>query len=314
MAKCIVCKTHLERGTHCPRCNTDNRTWLLWQKHDPVEREDFTALLAFTKPNGHIPFVITALATFFGLLFAFTLWRDIRPSIRAIAVLITPVGCLLSVQAVYEMRREIRQNALLERARRGQGRRLSIETVSLLLPGAATAFVFALAMLLVRIDPFWNVLQWLVMTDSQNAGTTLLQRFLASLPVTSLIAYVVLSISFASASSLIVAQHYAARLNDLMPAPIFLQELLLIRVVQREAERAMRRPDAGMQNETEEPQTPGDWTWAEMRRTNSGGIELKAVSDKKRQDEDSIGAWMQRTTYVIEADCWSRIVRIVQEG
>ncbi len=314
MAKCIVCKAYFEHGGQCPRCETNNRPWMVRRKNEPVEQEGLSGLLAFTAPHAYMPFAVTALATFFGLLSLFTLWSNIKPGFRALALLMTPAGCLLSVQGIYEMRMQIRESELLREVQQGQRLGLSAKMITLLLPAMAAGLVLALTLLLVKIDVFWELVKWLALTEAQDTGNSLPEKFLAVLPFVSMIGYIALATSFTASSSLMLARCYINRLDEIVPGPIFLQEHLLVKVVQREAERAVRRPETPSVIEVNRQQAPRSWTWDEIEKMDDGGVRLTAIVKAKDQGGNTPMMQMaEDVTYVIESDPWSRITKIERQ-
>jgi hypothetical protein len=284
------------------------------RRHEPIEQEGLPGLLAFTAPHAYLPLVVTALATLFGLLLTFTLWGNIKPGFRSIALLMTPVGGLLSVQGIYEMRMQIRESELLRRVRGGRRLELSAQTITLLLPAMAAGLVLALTLLLIKIDVFWELVKWLALTKAQETGDSLPEKFLAVMPFTSIVGYVMLTISFTASSSLMLARRYINQLDRTVPGPIFLQENLLIKVVQRKAESAVRRPRTPRVIGTTRHQEPRSWTWDEMERTNDGGVRLTAVVEGEDQDgNDRMGQPAADIAYVIESDPWSRVTKIERQ-
>lgn len=312
MATCVVCDAYFERGFECPRCGTNNRDWFAWRGQSLIEQEGLRGLLAFTEPHFHLPFIITALTPPYGLLFTFSLWAGIKPGIRALVIFVAPLACLVCIQGIYEARMDIRRKELLRRTQRGwRNRGLSARAVTILLPALAIGLVVGLALLLIKVDVIWKIIKTFVLSEPPKAEENFMQKLLAVMPFISLLGYVVLSISLTTSSSLMLARRYMNQLDEFLPRPIFLQGHLLREVVQREAERAVRRPIT--------PEVIGDdlepreWIWDEMKRMDDGGIELKAIAEKKRQDEETIGDWTERTIYTIKADPWSRITQISQE-
>lgn len=72
----------------------------------------------------------------------------------------------------------------------------------------------------------------------------------------------------------------------------------------------------GKETPTGTEQEPRSWTWDEMERTVDGGIRLKAIVRAGSKTEESLTG--RRTeypiyiTYVVEADPWSRITKVVR--
>jgi hypothetical protein len=243
MANCIVCNAYTDNNDWCSRCETSNRGWHKWQQHEPVEQEGIQGLLAFIKPHVYLPLIVTILATLFGFLAIFTLWLDIKPGFRAIAWMLTPVGCLLSLQGIYEARMQIRKSELLRQVKRGWKRGISAQVVTLLLPAVAVGFVLLLTIALIQIEPLWELVKWLALVHAAETGDSLPEKFLAVLPLVSMIGYIFLTISFTAASSLMLARVYINQLNKLLPHPIFLQDQKLTMVIRKEAEIELGRLD-----------------------------------------------------------------------
>lgn len=318
MPKCVVCKGYFEHGTQCPRCSTNNRTWLRWCRHDPVEQEGLSGLLAFTEPHGYLPLVVAVLATVVGLMSAFTLWDSITPGFRALALLVTPAGCLLSVQGIYEARMQIREKELLRQVRRNRPWELSAQAITLLLPAVAGGFVLVFMLLLIKIDVFWEFVKWLVLTEAVETGETLPEKVLAVMPVTSMTAYVALAVTFTASSSLMLARGYIQRLNKVVPDPIYLQEGLLTKITQVEAERTLQRPAAVTILGGEKDASSRRWRWDEMERLDTGGICLKATvgltGEMASNPAGTPGRPSQQVIYLVKANPWGRITQVTRGG
>jgi hypothetical protein len=217
--------------------------WQLWKKHELIEQEGLRGLLAFTEPHFHLPFLITALSTFFGLLFTFTLWGDIKPGFRVLVALVTPVGCLLSLQGVYEGRLSIRRRELLRQVKRGWSKGPGISTLTVSIPAVALGLVLAFTLVLVKVDILWELVAWLALIEAPEAGGTFPEKLQAVMPFTSLIAYLALATSFTASSALMLAWQYMNQLNEFLPLPIFLQDEELTQIIRREAEVELGRLD-----------------------------------------------------------------------
>jgi len=232
-----------EGGHKCERCGADNSIWEELRMSEPVEQEGWRGIIAFTKPHCCLPFVITVLSTLLGLLAFFTLWANIKPYFRVLALLMTASGCLLSLQGVYTARLKIRQKELLRRVKRGWRRGISTQVLALLLPAGAVGTVLILTYALIRIGDLWELVKWLALISAPDMGDGLPKKVVAVLPFVSLIGCVVLAICFTASSSLLLTLRYIKRLNELLPHPLFLQGERLAQVVRREAEVELGRLD-----------------------------------------------------------------------
>jgi len=247
MAVCIVCNAYFDPGSRngawCSRCDTNNRQWLNWRRRNPVERGGLLGLLAFVRPHIYLPLIITILSGFLGLLAAFALWLDVKPGFRAVVLLITPAGCMLSLQAIYEARMRIRQREMLRQVKQGKGKGISVQMITFLLPALAVAAVLVLTLALIRIPVLWELVKWLALIHAPEGGNSLPEKFLTVLPFVSVVGYVSFAISFTASSSLMLARRYINRLNEFLPYPVFLQGEKLARIVRREAEVELGRLD-----------------------------------------------------------------------
>lgn len=247
MATCIACNAYFDpssnTGAWCSRCETNNREWLNWRRRNEVERGGWRGVLTFTKPHCYFPPAITVLSIILGLLAIFKLWADIKPGFRALATLVTPIGCLLSLQGIYEARMYIRRNEMLRRVKRGWRKGISVQVVTLLLPAVAMSAVLFLTYAVIKVDDLWELVKWLVLIEAPETGESLRERTLAVLPFVSIVGYVLLAISFTASSSMMLARRYIKRLNQFLPHPIFLQGEKLVQVARREAEVELGRLD-----------------------------------------------------------------------
>jgi hypothetical protein len=96
---------------------------------------------------------------------------------------------------------------------------------------------------LVKIDVLWELVKWLALVHPVERGASLPDKFIAVLPFTSLVGYVMLAICFTASSSLMLARRYINRLNEFLQHPIFLQDEKLAGIVRREAEVELGRLD-----------------------------------------------------------------------
>lgn len=310
-------RLHGVASFRCKRCDSDNRIWENFRAFEPIEQGGWAGIAAFTQPHIYLPLIVTALVTLLGLLSTFTLWDSIKPFFRALALLITPIGCLLTLQAAYVARKSIRENESLRRVKRGWHKGIGIKLKTLLLPAVAVGIALILTWALMSVEALWELVRWLALSKVPETGGNIIEKFLAVLPVTSLMGYVLLAISFTGASSLMLAWRYMNRLNEFLPLPIFLQDDKLARVVRREAETELGRldplvlnpdgsndawmgylqleeqatlhhllPDGiGVSGAAEGPSFPqrevwvqaGGWVWDELARTDGGGVEMKVA-------------------------------------
>lgn len=341
MPECIVCKGYYQVNSRaegndliceCQRCGADNRIWEEQRSSKAVEQGGIEGLLAFTGLCSHVPLIVVYLSFAVGLIGIGGLWSEIKLEVGLSATFVTAVVALFMVQSIYEGRHSLRENDLLMQCKgTGRGRALKIQVSTqlkaLLIPAVIAGLVLLLAYTLVQSNMVWGLSKWVFFEDrdepeakpekEQAEGeepdplNELKGRIKRASPLVSLSTYVGLSLGLVYYFSMRAARQYAGYMNQHLPPPIFLQGDLLEQVVQRKAERAMRRPIT--------PQVIGDkleprsWVWDEMKRTDDGGIELKAVVKEDYQDEDTIGRWTENTTYIVKANPWSRITSIEQE-
>jgi hypothetical protein len=138
---------------------------------------------------------------------------------------------------------QIRQSELLRQVRRGRGKGVSAQLITLLLPAVAAGFVLILTFALIKVEPLWELVKWLALVRGPDTGDSLPEKFLAVLPFVSMIGYVMFALSFTASSSLMLVRVYINRLNELLPPPIFLQDQKLAMVVRKEAEIELGRLD-----------------------------------------------------------------------
>lgn len=336
MPECIVCKGYYEGNSDdgdddlsCNRCGVDNRAWEE-QRSKVMEQGGIDGLLAFTGLSSHTPLIIAYLSFAFGWIGIGSLWSEIKLEIGLSTTIVTAIVALFMVQSIYERRHSLRENDLLMQCKgTGRGRALKIQVSTqlkaLLIPAVIAGLVLLLAYALVQSNMVWSLSKWVFFEDRDKPEAkpeedrpeeepdplnALKERIKNASPLVFMSTYVGLSLGLVYYFSMRAARQYASRMNQQLPPPIFLQGDLLERVVQREAERAMRRPIT--------PQVIGDnleprsWIWDEMKRTDDGGIELKAIVEREYQDESTIGNWTESVAYIIEADPWSRISSIKQ--
>jgi hypothetical protein len=349
MPECIVCKGYYPSGTTCPRCGSDNRSWIVWRKSEPAEREGLLGLLYFTEPHVHMPFLITALALAFGLMGIAGIWDGIILAVRLLAVAGTVGCCLLIIQGTYAGRYRLREEYLLEHVQRAGSSdkpqqipniHLSAQLRTMLIPVTVIGFVLFLNFMLIQSELLWKIARWLVLEPyDQGLVIDILppevqERMRGALPMVLLVGYVGLFPTLVYASSMTLAQGYARRMNQMLPHPIFLQGELLARVVQDEAQRHLSRELGSPAARHGPPQStaynPGEhdsdeevwqerqeWTWEELERTIGGGVKFTAwvERDGLRVEETITGQraeYPRFVSYTIEADAWGRIVRITR--
>lgn len=275
--------------------------------------------MAFTRPHFYIPFVVAGFATVMGLVLASTFWREIRPSFRSIAILVTFVGCVLSVEYYYEERRRILEREMLREMRRGWCKGLSARMQTLIMPALGAAFILFMWYATMNSANLWGLIRWFAYDSPPEIGESLPQKVLAVLPFISLVGYCVLTISFSTSSALMLARRYTKDLRNIVPQPIFLDNEALASVVRREAETELGRlsPESlypeglnhsamgYLQDQTHRhlkelpasidmpvveknsmaPQFElwihaATWTWDELERTDDGGIMMKVARDE----------------------------------
>jgi hypothetical protein len=313
MTTCIVCKAYLDSETVCPRCESDNSPWKKWQEK-PIEKGGVLGLLSFTASHLHFPFVVTALSFFVGLVGTFMLWQNIKPGVLVLVLLMTPIGCLLALQTIYALRREIHQQELLHQVRSGRAKKLGVEWVLLLILAVSLGIVMFLMLALIEVDLFRELIGWMVLSNMPEIGPSIPERFQAMLPVTSLAAYLILSIAFTTISALVLALEYSNKLSMATPRPIFLQEALLVGIVQREAERLVCRSAVNLSDpDRDRGQEVRQWKWDEMERMPNGGVRLKAVVEKEDGGKGP-ASWEEDITYVVESDPWGLITKVARQN
>lgn len=316
MATCIVCKAYLDSATTCDRCGSDNSLWKNWQK-EPVEKGGIKGLLAFTRPHAHFPFVIILLSISWGLMAFLTLWHNIKPGLLALSLLGTPAACLLLLQLVYAERRRIRNYVKLRQVKKNVSSITDLRTLTIWLPLLSSLIVLALMFMLMRFDFIWELVKWFFLIHPPETGGSAPERLMAVLPFTLWVGYILLSISLAASSSLILASHYVDQLDEELPHPLFLQYSKLVEVVQREAEEELNHSVPGSSGPhfsltgyvkleggtnpqnlrlpppgTMPPSQTGTpsqvalwgqaahWVWDELERTADGGIQMKMARDE----------------------------------
>ncbi len=332
MPECIVCKADYVPGQACPRCGSDNSAWEEWKRE---ELGALWGLLRFLEPHFFMPLLIAGWALVFGLLGMLWAWSGVKPSILVLAVALTFVGCILTVQQVYANRFALREEELLRQLKRERKKRKKVgtETQASLAPVIAVVLTILLAILLVKVSLIWEAMEWLVLEPPPDASAveetpaqeqedlSTKEKIIRAFPLICLIGYVLSFIACAYSSSLMLAREYARRLNERIPQPIFLQEDLLTKVVQREAGRAVHRAITprvigGTKTSAGTKQEARSWTWDEMERTDDGGIRLKAIVRMSNKVETSLtGERVESPVYVtyeVGANPWSRITKVAR--
>jgi len=347
MPECIVCKGYYEVGQRCKRCGSDNTPWDNWREEHIEEQGGLEGLLAFSRPHFYLPFLVTLLAIPFGLVGVGGLWKGIILGAQLLAMVVTICLCLLAAFAGYDARRDIREQELLKRVRRGRAALLGdIRFRLIVVPGFSLFLVLLITLAMIVSDVPWKLAKWFLLDPEyleqleqlerqEAAGDTtpeeeqseeeedagLRTRIRRVLPFALMGMYIAFMISFTYAASLQLALLYAQKMNKVLPQPIFLQEDLLTKVVRREAERTVCRPITprvigGEETPDRTEQRPRSWTWDEMERTDDGGIRLKAIVRTSSKVEISLTGERVESpveiTYEVEADPWSRITRVVR--
>jgi hypothetical protein len=341
MPKCIVCKGYYETGQPCGRCGSDNAPWDKWWATHVEEQGGIEGLLAFYAPHFYLPFFTTVLALAFGLMGVGGLWKGIVPAAQLLAVAVTVCGCLVAALAGYGARHEIREQELLNRVRQGYGALLGgVWLRAIVVPAFSLLLVLLAIYAMITSDMSWELAKWFLLdpayleqVERQEATSettpegerpeeadVLRKKIRQVTPFALMGMYVAFMISFTYSSSLLLVLSYAQEMNRALPQPIFLRENLLAEVVRRQAERIVCRPITPKVTGDDETtarteQEPRCWTWDEMERTDNGGIKLKAIVAGSRTEESLTGKLIERsvcTTYVVEADPWSRITKVAR--
>jgi len=344
MPECIVCKGYYEKGQPCKRCGSDNSAWERWGATRDEEREGPDGLLAFYAPSFYLPFCITVLALAFGLMGMARFWEGITLAAQLLAVAVTVCSCPVAARAAYGARHNIREQSLLQRVKRGRRALLGgIRSRVIKVPVFSLLLVVLIAYSMTTSSMPGKLARWFFMDqayldqverEEASSDTTteeeqpdedeaddLRKTIKLVLPFILMGIYVASMISITYSASLMSALSYAQKMNNALPQPIFLREDLLVEVVQREAGRVvyrtiMPRVIGGEQTPDRTEQESRSWTWDEMERTDDGGIGLKAIVKAGSKTEESpIGERTERPvhiTYVVEADPWSRITKVVR--
>ena len=344
MPECIVCKGYYTSGTVCSRCGSDNKPWLAWRQSEPAEQGGLWGLLHFTEPHLLLPFFLTAIALALGLMGIAGLWEGVNLAVRLLTVAATVGGCLVIIQSAYTGRHRLREVYLLAKVKTAQSKKgtrayLGAQLKLILVWAIVLGLLFYLVQAFIRSDLLWKILAWLLLeprgeTPGLPLPDEILQRIGGALPLLFVAAYVGISLASVYTSSQMLVQQYVEHASKALPPPIFLQGELLIRVVQREAQQHLSRLQSPPR--TQQPpgknstlhaterglgqkatQKSGEWTWDQMERTDDGGIRLKAIVKEGSKTEESLNGEPTEhpvyTTYVVEADPWSRITKVVRE-
>ena len=344
MPECIVCKGYYTSGTVCSRCGSDNRIWLAWRQSEPAEQGGLWGLLRFTEPHLYLPFFLTAIALALGLMGIAGLWEGVNLAVRLLTVAATVGGCLVIIQSAYTGRHKLREEYLLAKVKAAQSKKgtsayLGAQLKLILVWAIVLGLLFYLVQAFIRSDLLWRILVWLFLEPSDGIPglplpDEILQRIGSALPLLFMAAYVGISLASVYTSSQMLVHQYAEHASKVLPPPIFQQEERLVRVVQKEAQRHLSRlqspptiqqppgknstiPATGRSPEQEATRKGGEWTWDQMERTGDGGVRLKAVVREGSKTEESLTGKPTEipvyTTYVIEADPWSRITKVAPE-
>jgi hypothetical protein len=331
MPACIVCKANYTPGDPCPRCDSDNSAWDKWNREEEKHGK-LQGLRDFLIRHFYAPILIACCALLFGLVLGLLgmFWPGgrVKPYVLALTIVFTTAGCILIAQGAYASRFDLREEELLERVKRGWRKGTGPKMRALLAPVIAIVLTICLTVAIVKITMVWDLMEWLVFQPFGEGAPpspedmSLQGKVSHVFPLLCLICYVLTLIALAYSSSLKSMQEYTKRLSKEVPQPIFLQEDLLIKVVQHEAGRAVHREDpvprviGGAKAATGARPESRSWIWDEMERTNDGGIRLKAIVKAGSKTEESlIGERTEHSvyiTYVVEADPWSRITKVVR--
>jgi hypothetical protein len=360
MPECSVCRGYYEEEqSKCNRCGSDNSAWKEWRREEK-ELGTVRSVIRFLEPLLGLPLIIASCALAFGLLGTVWLWGGIRPPVLVLIIAFTCVLCLSAPFYVYAERFALRERELLRRVQRGwKHKGIGISEQALLVPAVSAALAMLVALLLLQSDMVWGAMEWLVLeptepaVDEQTAEQAepgLKEKVERAIPLMCLSGYVFAMASSAYASSLMLGQEYAQRLNESLPYPIFLQDEKLAQIVRREAEIELGRDPRGTEDlmnvmgyikfegqpsskllkltplasEVEESSPPQaelwslleTWLWDEMKRTDDGGIEMKVARQEMYQlptpTEKSELRPSSRVSYTVRADAWGRIIEIKQ--
>jgi hypothetical protein len=309
-----------------------------------VEQGGLQGLLRFIEPH-LLPLFLTAIALALGLMGIAGIWEGVNMAARLLAVMVAVGGCLVIIQSAYTGRHKLREVYLLAKVKTAQSKKgtrayLGAQLKLILVWAIVLGLLFYLVQAFLRSDLLWKILTWLLLEPKAEVPglplpDEILQRIGSALPLIFLAAYVGISLASVYTSSQMLVQQYAEHASKVLPPPIFLQEELLVRVVQKEAQRHLSRlqspptirqppgknstlPATERSLEQEATQKGGEWTWDQMERTDDGGIRLKVIVREGSKTEESLNGTKHPVypTYVVEADPWSRITKItrVQES
>ena len=344
MPRCIVCKGYYNPddpgwGTVCQRCHSDNADWVHWKRDQPIERGDLHGLFLFTEQYFHLPFIIILTSFAFGLMGTAGAWQMIRFFICLLVIIATAMTNVAIVYGAYQGRHRAREKELLAQFRATLRNKvpnvlLSTQWQTMLISIVIVGLILLLTYALMRSDLLRALAQWLLFEPAQAPLepetearlSQLRERAEQVLPIITLIGYVAISITLTLFSTKLLTQQYTARLNEVLPNPIFLQGRLLMRVVQDEVEKQLCQTENSTNNPQANPQsghgpeqksTPevSRWTWDNLQRTNDGGVKLIARTEcaDSRVEESITGhrtKYPEFIDYVVEADPWGHIIKI----
>lgn len=343
MAECFVCKGEYRKGHPCPRCGTNNKPWEDWQDKHPEEQGGWKGLLKFAEPHLYLPLLMTAIAFGCSLLGLGGAWVGVQPGFQIIAIALTVLGCILSLQAIYEARHAIREQMLLAPFLRGRYTFLkNPRTRAILVPALTVLLAFLLVLGMISSPLLRKLLCEFVFepTYCKEEPGGLRDRLNEALPLILMLCTGGFLVAFSYSSSLLLAMKYANAIKQSLPLPIFLDENRLAAIVRKAAEQILSRPDGltahiigeqeveintssvgigspSRHRQWETTQYSRCWNWGEMERTPDGGIRMKALCEEDLRSSAATGSAFSAqhgpVQYTIIADPWGRIRRIQRE-
>jgi len=198
------------------------------------------------------------------------LWKGIIPAAQLLAMVVTVCLCLLAAFAGYDARRDIREQELLNRVRRGRAALLGDVRLRLIVVPAFSLFlVLLITLAMIMSDVPWKLAKWFLMdpeyleqlirleqlerqeavSDTTPEGeqpeeekdADLRTRIRRVIPFALMSMHVAFMISFNYSVSLQLALAYAQKMNKALPQPIFLQGNRLAEMVRMQAEQQLDR-------------------------------------------------------------------------
>jgi len=282
MATCAVCReTIADTQKPCPRCAFDNST---------VEKVNGT-LGYFGNIWGILSFLLILPPL---LLFLLDNWFQPIASVRVAA----PISFLITFIVafyMYSLKDALHHYSLTRRFRNPQGR--SIAIYALIFFVAAILLFFFLSFALASKESLVG-LPGVPAAELQGMltyGSTAHMLFKLAMTGCLIFTFVFMSLS----ASMMAAYLYGHYAEERRPAPIFLDEVRLIKVVEN----------------TVRDQINGNITLNKngMKRLEDGGISLNFTHEQelKMQGKDII----QKTQiWLVEADCWGRVLKIEEKS